>query len=71
MSEAIQDIKEGVVLAELGGYGDGPYCATHAANAALAMMGKIEYEVRLPLCRMADVTYGKLKQIMTDYGLIW
>ncbi len=39
MSEAIQDIKEGVVLAELGGYGDGPYCATHAANAALAMMG--------------------------------
>lgn len=40
-------------------------------KAALAMMGKIEYEVRLPLCRMADVTYGKLKQIMTDYGLIW
>lgn len=40
-------------------------------KAALAMMGKIEYEVRLPLCRMSDVTYGKLKQIMTDYGLIW
>ncbi|MCD6486914.1 MAG: 4-hydroxy-tetrahydrodipicolinate synthase [Syntrophobacterales bacterium] len=40
-------------------------------KAALAMMGKIEYETRLPLCRMSDVTYGKLKQIMTDYGLIW
>ena len=40
-------------------------------KAALAMMGKIEYEIRLPLCRMSDVTYGKLKQVMTDYGLIW
>ena len=39
MSKAIQDLQEGVVLAELGGYGNGPYCATHAANAALAMMG--------------------------------
>ena len=40
-------------------------------KAALAMMGKIEYELRLPLCRMSDVTYEQLKQIMTDYGLIW
>ncbi|MCK4534202.1 MAG: dihydrodipicolinate synthase family protein, partial [Syntrophobacterales bacterium] len=40
-------------------------------KAALAMMGKIEYELRLPLCRMSDANYEKLKQIMTDYGLIW
>jgi tRNA-dihydrouridine synthase len=39
MSKAIQDLEKGVVLAELGGHGDGPYCATHGANAALAMMG--------------------------------
>ncbi len=39
MSEAIQDLEGGVVLAELGGYGDGPYCAKHGGNAALAMMG--------------------------------
>jgi len=39
MSRAIQDLDKGVVLAELGGYGDGPYCATYGANAALAMMG--------------------------------
>ena len=39
MSKAVQDLKEGVVLAELGGHGDGPYCAAHGANAALAMMG--------------------------------
>lgn len=32
-------MEEGVVLAELGGHGDGPYCARHGANAALAMMG--------------------------------
>jgi len=39
MSKAIEDLEEGVVLAELGGYGDGPYCATYGANATLAMMG--------------------------------
>ena len=39
MSKAIQDLEKGVVLAELGGHGNGPYCATHGANAALAMMG--------------------------------
>ena len=39
MSKAIQDLQNGVVLAELGGHGDGPYCAKHGANAALAMMG--------------------------------
>ena len=39
MSKAIQDLEKGVVLAELGGHGDGPYCATYGANAALAMMG--------------------------------
>ena len=39
MSAAIDGLEEGVVLAELGGHGDGPYCAKHGANAALAMMG--------------------------------
>jgi len=39
-------------------------------KAALAMMGKIEYELRLPLCRMSDPNYQKLRKIMTDYGLI-
>ena len=39
MSIAIQDLDRGVVLAELGGHGDGPYCADRGANAALAMMG--------------------------------
>ncbi|MDP6775186.1 MAG: HisA/HisF-related TIM barrel protein [Candidatus Latescibacteria bacterium] len=39
MSRTFQDLERGVVLAELGGHGDGPYCAKHAADAALAMMG--------------------------------
>ncbi|MBT7163175.1 MAG: hypothetical protein HN904_10375 [Victivallales bacterium] len=39
MTDPARDLKNGVVLAELGGYGDGPYCAKHAANAALAVMG--------------------------------
>ena len=32
-------LKNGVVLAELGGHGDGPYCARHGAGAALVMLG--------------------------------
>jgi len=39
MSIVIKDLHKGVVLAELGGYGDGPYAAKHGANAALAMLG--------------------------------
>ena len=33
------ELKNGIVLAELGGYGDGPYCAKHGAGAALVLMG--------------------------------
>ncbi len=39
-------------------------------KAALAMMGKIDYEVRLPLEKMAQGNYEKLKKIMSTYGLI-
>ncbi len=39
-------------------------------KAALALMGKIQYEYRLPLCPMAEANYQKLKKVMTEYGLI-
>lgn len=39
-------------------------------KAALAMMGKIEYDLRLPLCRMAEPNYAKLRKAMIAYGLI-
>ena len=39
-------------------------------KAALAMMGKIDAHVRLPLCRMSDVNYEKLRKVMSDYGLM-
>lgn len=39
-------------------------------KAALAMMGKIEYEVRLPLAKLAEGNYNKLKQALIGYGLI-
>lgn len=39
-------------------------------KAALAMMGKIEYEYRLPLCRMAQANYDKLRKVLKNYGLI-
>jgi len=39
-------------------------------KAALAMMGKIEYEVRLPLVKMSETNYDKLRKSMTNYGLL-
>jgi len=39
MARAFSDLQNGVVLAELGGHGDGPYCARHGAGAALVMLG--------------------------------
>jgi 4-hydroxy-tetrahydrodipicolinate synthase len=37
---------------------------------ALAMMGKIDGEIRLPLCPMAADTREKLARALKDYGLI-
>ena len=39
MENDFENLRNGVVLAELGGYGDGPYCAQHGAGAALVMLG--------------------------------
>lgn len=40
------------------------------SKAALYLMGKIEYELRLPLCRMSDANFERLKKVLQDYGLI-
>jgi 4-hydroxy-tetrahydrodipicolinate synthase len=39
-------------------------------KAALSLMGRIKYEYRLPLCKMSDANFNKLRQVMIDYGLI-
>jgi len=39
-------------------------------KAALALMGKIEYELRLPLCRMTAKNEESLKKVMQAYGLL-
>ncbi|MDQ5985685.1 MAG: 4-hydroxy-tetrahydrodipicolinate synthase [Syntrophus sp. SKADARSKE-3] len=39
-------------------------------KTALALMGKIENEIRLPLYKMSDANLEKLKKVMTAYGLI-
>jgi 4-hydroxy-tetrahydrodipicolinate synthase len=39
-------------------------------KAALAMMGLIEYEFRLPLCRLSQANEDKLRNILTAYGLV-
>jgi len=39
-------------------------------KTALALMGMIENEIRLPLYKMSDANLEKLKKVMTNYGLI-
>jgi len=39
-------------------------------KAALAMMGRVAEEYRLPLCRMSDENRSKLERILRDYELI-
>ena len=39
-------------------------------KAALSMMGKIDYDVRLPLYKMSDSNYEILKKVILDYGLM-
>jgi 4-hydroxy-tetrahydrodipicolinate synthase len=39
-------------------------------KAALALMGKIKCEYRLPLCKMTEANFEKLKNVMVNYGLI-
>lgn len=39
-------------------------------KSALAMMGKIDGELRLPLCPMASESREKLARVMKEYGLI-
>lgn len=39
MTQPWDALQRGVVLAELGGWGDGPYCARHGKGAALVVMG--------------------------------
>jgi len=39
-------------------------------KAALALMGKMQDDVRLPLYRMTEANQDKLRQVMQNYGLI-
>ena len=41
-----------------------------SVKTALSMMGKIEEEMRLPLCRMSSENKEKLKNILNNYGVI-
>jgi len=41
-----------------------------SVKTALSLMGKIEEEMRLPLCPMATANKEKLKNILINYGLI-
>ncbi|RPJ21927.1 MAG: 4-hydroxy-tetrahydrodipicolinate synthase, partial [Desulfobacteraceae bacterium] len=39
-------------------------------KTSLALMGKIDGEMRLPLCPMAPANLEKLREALKDYGLV-
>ena len=39
-------------------------------KASLSMMGKINYELRLPLCKTSDANYDRLRQVLVEYDLV-
>lgn len=39
-------------------------------NTAMKMLGMTSGEVRLPLCEMSEANQSKLRQVLTDYGLL-
>jgi 4-hydroxy-tetrahydrodipicolinate synthase len=41
-----------------------------SVKTALSMMGKVQEEMRLPLCPMSADNKDKLKNIIKNYGLI-
>jgi len=41
-----------------------------SVKTALSLMGKIEEEMRLPLCQMASANKEKLRNVLINYGLI-
>jgi tRNA-dihydrouridine synthase len=46
MDSFLDSLRNGAVLAELGGYGDGPYCAKHGAGCALVVLGTYIVDAR-------------------------
>ncbi|MBA4396761.1 MAG: 4-hydroxy-tetrahydrodipicolinate synthase [Syntrophus sp. (in: bacteria)] len=70
---AAGDLKKAQALHfKLSGLIDALFIETNPApvKAALSLMNKISYEIRLPLCQLADPNYEKLKKVMIAYGLI-
>jgi 4-hydroxy-tetrahydrodipicolinate synthase len=41
-----------------------------SVKTALSLMGKIQEEIRLPMCPMSSDNKDKLKNIIKNYGLI-
>jgi len=70
---AAGDLKKAQALHfRMSGLIDALFIETNPApvKAALSLMKKISYEVRLPLYKLSDANYEKLKKVMIGYGLI-
>jgi len=69
MSDLFTDLKNGVVLAELGGYGDGPYCARHGAGTALALLGTyiVDADDNVPYPREFVFKPGRYRDYLREH----
>jgi len=67
MSECFDELRNGVVLAELGGYGDGPYCAKYCAGGALALMGTYVVDPGDDVDYPADFTFKSGRENYEGY----
>lgn len=65
--EGFEELRNGVVLAELGGLGDGPYCAVHGQNAALVMLGTYIVDQSDSVPYDADFVFKPGKENYTAY----
>ena len=67
MENPLAAIKGGVVLAELGGHGNGPYCARHGKGAAMVVMGTYVVDAGPSVPYPADFVFGPDPDAYADY----
>ena len=67
MGKAFDDLQNGVVLAELGGHGNGPYCARYGKGASLVIMGTYIIDTADDVPYPKDFVFKPDKGSYSDY----
>ena len=67
MVDPVSQLKNGVVLAEIGGHGNGPWCARHGADAALVVLGTFIVDARDDVPYPPDFVFKPGRESYGDY----